>query len=523
MKRNILRCTGLAIVVICAIALLPAMASAQTHTTGLPTTKTCPATQPAGSTYDCTFSVTNADEQHGVENLVVTDSVNGGAAVAVDCLQGATAVTTLGAAGSGTESCGGTITITAAINCTGENQFNQDHVDANGTDAAPPPSQFNGLPVSGGATNNTLIPPLDCNDNLFCTDDSCDPTTGCVNSPHSCDDNNLCTADSCDEEADACVNTPTVCPDDNNACNGPETCDPTTGGCTSGPALDCNDNDACTTDTCDPVLGCQHTAIDCNDNDACTTDTCDPASGCGNAPITCDDNDVCTDDTCDPASGCVFTPDPTNDPSCVTNEEICRTPGFWGTHAGETKSRSENITQDLLDAFIAANGAGPIICGTEINNTDVGNVNSALEAICVAVKGDPRRQLARQLTAAALNCIITNADGTETCTAATGDICDGVSIGDLFEACNAACAAGDVTVTVDSTEIDCISAIDCFNNGGTFDEATGECTPGGEENCHTRELDNGGCVFTPPGPAGSTDECNQARKNDVFVPAPVQP
>ena len=251
MKRNhgtIQRCQGAAVALVCTIVLLAAgRASAQTHTTGLSTTKTCPAIAPSGSSYNCGFTVTNADEQHAVANLVVTDAVNGGAPAAVSCLQGGSAVTALGPAGSGTESCGGTIPITAPINCTASNQFTGDQVAASGTDAAPPPSQFNGLPVSGGATNNTIIPPLDCSDNNSCTTDTCDPVIGCQYAQ-----------------------------------------------------VDCNDNDACTTDSCDPATGCGHAALDCDDEDACTTDTCDPTSGCQHSTITCADP-VCT--SCNPQTG----------------------------------------------------------------------------------------------------------------------------------------------------------------------------------------------------------------------------
>jgi hypothetical protein len=206
--------------------------------------------------------------------------------------------------------------------------------------------------------------------------------------------------------------------------------------------------------------------------------------------------------------------------------ELCRTPGFWGTHGGEEKSNSTNITQEVLDAYFAANGAWPVICGTEISNTDVGSVNSALEAICVSPKGNQVLQLARQLTAAALNCIVTNSQDPngEACPIAglTGAVCDTVSIEDIFNACNDACEAGETTVTIDSETVGCVGAIDCFNNGGNFhfDDILGEFVCGevsDEENCHLQPLDQGCFDFEPPGSAGSSGACNDARKNDVNI------
>jgi len=283
-------------------------------------------------------------------------------------------------------------------------------------------------------------------------------------------------------------------------------------GCSGGTPLTCDDNSACTTDTCDTATGCVYTPITCNDNDACTTDTCDPATGCVYTPITCDDNNVCTTDTCDPASGCVYTP---ND--LCNNEEICRTPGFWGTHGGTEKSSSVNITDAVLDTF----GGSLVICGTTIDNTDVGNTHSALEAICVSPKGDSRLQLARQLTAAALNCGITNSTGTPgQCSAQAGATpCVGVSIEAVWDACNAACPTG-TTADVGGNTVSCIGAIDCFNNGGIFDPATGDCGSA-IESCHDRNLVTDCFNFQPPGAAGSPKACNDARKNNVLVVPPL--
>ena len=98
--------------------------------------------------------------------------------------------------------------------------------------------------------------------------------------------------------------------------------------------VDCDDFDACTTDSCDPILGCQHVPITCDDGLDCTDDACDPVTGCyatnddtntctdgdactadacvggtcNSTPISCDDSNACTADSCDPGSGCINAP-----------------------------------------------------------------------------------------------------------------------------------------------------------------------------------------------------------------------
>jgi hypothetical protein len=214
------------------------------------------------------------------------------------------------------------------------------------------------------------------------------------------------------------------------------------------------------------------------------------------------------------------------------NNAICRTPGFWGTHGGTEKPRSQNITQAVINA-----AGGLQVCGESIVNTNVECSDSALEAICVSVKGEQQRQLIRQLTAAALNCVMSG----------TND-CSGLSqIGDIFKECNLVCEGKSTAMSVTQ----CIGAIDCFNNGGIYKDgycATGTCSNNGkpcsgddlsncginnsfvawiqgiscvpvEGNCHERELCNEdiGLCFEPPGPAGSSGACNKARKNSCYV------
>ena len=162
---------------------------------------------------------------------------------------------------------------------------------------------------------------------------------------------------------------------------------------------------------------------------------------------------------------------------------VCRTPGFWGTHAADgtdnpRKPKANNITQYFLDQ-----AGGLTICGTYLDNTDAGNQHSALEALCVAPRGEQRLQLGRQLTAAYLNCQI------ELCPA---------SVLDLLDSCNEACV-------LDSPDVGpCIEAVDAFNNG------VSDLAPG----CHDLSIPQ----FQPPGPAGSGNLCGSVNTNgcDIF-------
>ena len=174
----------------------------------------------------------------------------------------------------------------------------------------------------------------------------------------------------------------------------------------------------------------------------------------------------------------------------VRDEEICRTPGFWGTHAGIENRRSTNLTQTVIDAA----GGQLSVCGQIIDNTNVGNVNSAVEAMCVRIEGESQRQLARQLTAMALNCVVSGGDAD----------CAGTSVAQLFADADAACIAGsahsDLSFWIDQ--------VDAFNNGLDSD-------------CHERELNALTDIFdgiSPfPGPAGSPGACSQATGNGIKV------
>ena len=124
--------------------------------------------------------------------------------------------------------------------------------------------------------------PPNCNDGKVCTDDSCNPATGCVNANNTatCDDANACTT------GDAC----------------------SVGLCVGGAPPNCNDGKVCTDDSCNPATGCvnANNTATCDDANACTTGAACSVGLCvGGAPPNCNDGKVCTDDSCNPATGCV--------------------------------------------------------------------------------------------------------------------------------------------------------------------------------------------------------------------------
>jgi len=193
----------------------------------------------------------------------------------------------------------------------------------------------------------------DCSDGNLCTDDSCDPVTGCVTTLNEapcddqdvcttgdhchlgdcisagalvCDDNNLCTDDACDPLV-GCQFAPNAAPcDDGDLCTEVDAC--VNGACVGAGAPDCGDDNPCTTDLCDPVAGCTYVnnSEPCDDGDLCTAvGTCAGGSCQAGDDIVCDDDNGCTDDNCDPATGCVFANNaaPCDDGLTCTVADLC--------------------------------------------------------------------------------------------------------------------------------------------------------------------------------------------------------
>jgi hypothetical protein len=173
-----------------------------------------------------------------------------------------------------------------------------------------------------------------CDDANLCTDDSCYPGKGCINAPNSlaCDDKNLCTEgdicaggkctsgkpldcldgnvctdDACNP-ASGCIHTNNTLPcDDKAACTTNDVC--TNGVCKGSGGPNCDDGNPCTTDSCEPGTGCTNTnnANPCDDGDSCTTNDVCAAGKCAGTPMACDDGNICTNDTCLAPLGCIYT------------------------------------------------------------------------------------------------------------------------------------------------------------------------------------------------------------------------
>jgi hypothetical protein len=288
---------------------------------------------------------------------------------------------------------------------------------------------------------------------------------------------------------------------------------------------------------------------DCSDPDVCAGVTCGPnnkpnGTACGDpSDSVCDNRDVCTAGscvanhepsttecraidpaTCNPAEFCTAGECPTDIPTgCPIS--VCRGAGFWSTHAG-TEKGAFDIALETLEL-----GGGSIeVCGEILDDTALNSNASALEAMCDSRPG--RFQLARQLTAMALNCISTvNTPG-------LGSDCALVAPEHAvaFAECNAQCGSG-TNAEIDS----CVRRIECLNSGGIPAQANGQffcssgtCSDNGQACTSSRKANcadprTAACIENPENcstellplsytSAGSAKACGNARKTacDIF-------
>lgn len=147
--------------------------------------------------------------------------------------------------------------------------------------------------------------PLSCDDANPCTSDECDAQIGCQHNATTgaCDDGDACTTgDLCNDGL--CASGQSVNCNDNNVCTN-DSCDPASGCLHTNNNAACDDGDACTTgETCaNGTCGSGQTVV-CDDSNPCTADACDPVNGCSHAALPDQDSDG----ICDEMDNCPETP-----------------------------------------------------------------------------------------------------------------------------------------------------------------------------------------------------------------------
>lgn len=172
---------------------------------------------------------------------------------------------------------------------------------------------------STGCKSDNVEDGTECGEDMACYGGVC--VIACE-TDEECNDEILCTEDICDPETSHCR----YIPDNGNCsdslfCNGYEICDIQLG-CISGTPPDCDDDIDCTVDGCDENNNeCTHDTDDtlCTEADQCHTGVCDINNGCSYLAVEqqCDDNNICTvndychngvckgdDNTCDDLNPC---------------------------------------------------------------------------------------------------------------------------------------------------------------------------------------------------------------------------
>ena len=331
--------------------------------------------------------------------------------------------------------------------------------------------------------------PLDCDDDNVCTTDSCAPDSGCLHAPNTlpCDDQNACTAkDVCADSL--CVGAGELNCNDGNVCTD-DTCDPDTGClnannsnecldgdvCTTGdqcdegvcsPAgtLDCDDGNPCTDDSCDPKIGCVHTAnaADCDDGNACTDgDVCKAGQCVGGPPPECGDDDICTTDSCVPDTGCVYVLNsaPCDDGEVCTINDKCADGACLG---GDTlPCNDDNLcTDDTCSTGIGCQFA---------NNTVKCDDDNACTTLDVCASGE---------------CVGSAAPDCDDGNVCTDDSCDADS-GCVNANNTAACSDSNACTTNDAC-----AAGSCVGGPATDCDDSNSCT---SDSCNS----DTGCVHTP--------------------------
>jgi len=389
--------------------------------------------------------------------------------------------------------------------------------------------------------------PLPCNDNNPCTNDSCLAGQGCVhvNNALPCDDGNACTkGDLC--SAGLCTGGLPVDCDDKNVCTN-DLCDPTSGckyaynqapcddgnkctagdlcqggACVGGVQLACDDFNPCTTDSCEAGVGCVHklNSNPCNDGNACTKNDLCTNGVCVGEAVACDDANPCTSDACDAQQGCTFAPvsGPCDDGDPCTVGDTCQLgqcqSGNQINCDDDDQCTNDQCAPDGSCKHVELNGlncddgnectvndlcvngecigeGNPSCC---LKDSDCNDDNSCTKDTCVVETGQCISQ------AGPMNGLACNADSSG-CTA--GDFCEGgqcfvgqkVDCSDFVDQCNNAECQSTGIQTYKCSKIPLKKGTDCDDKQFcTVDDAcdgAGNCLGGGQLDCSQF---TGGCV-----------------------------
>ena len=262
-----------------------------------------------------------------------------------------------------------------------------------------------------------------CDDGEWCNGgETCDVTNDCQDgTPIDCDDDVACTLDSCNDETDRCDNLidHTSC-DDGLWCNGVEACDalndcqPGEGNPCTFPLVcnedmdacvgcivdgDCDDGVGCTVDTCETdTATCNNDPQDthCDDGLYCNgAETCDPMADCqAGTTVDCDDGNDCTDDSCNenedlcetlcnasgPDDSCCGDPACAEGPDCVAECVDNDGDGYGDPASGACT----NPEWDCNDTNPKINPAAPEVCNNSIDDNCNGSVDEGCDYSAVA-------------------------------------------------------------------------------------------------------------------------------------------
>jgi len=168
--------------------------------------------------------------------------------------------------------------------------------------------------------------PVDCNDDNLCTDDSCDPATGCENSVVTCDAPDRCTISMCAPDTGECVDSPVVCPEgfhcslETGECIEEAGPDPECAGQTCGNFTTCNGGGSCgTSGVCGSTAEGGGLCVDGSTG-------CGGLTACPGGSGDCAPGDLCFFDSC------------CGGPVCVSSSRFCSEPPEGATSSATNES-----------------------------------------------------------------------------------------------------------------------------------------------------------------------------------------